>query len=122
MKRDGRKFDHRTLEAIRRMAVERVRDGEAALAVIAAYGFSRTTIYKWLAAAKKPGLGMKALRSRPATGRPRTLSPRQEQQHERALYTAILALRGVDECRSFFRDLCTPAELQAMSAYGRGPW
>ena len=80
MKRDGRKFDHRTLEAIRRMAVERVRDGEAASAVIAAYGFSRTTIYKWLAAAKKPGLGMKALRSRPATGRPRTLSPRQEQQ------------------------------------------
>jgi TrpR-related protein YerC/YecD len=47
------------------------------------------------------------------TNRPVTL--RQEQQHERALCTAILALRGVDECRSFFRDLCTPAELQAMA-------
>ena len=80
MKRDGRKFDHQTLEAIRRMAVERVREGEAASSVIAAYGFSRTTIYKWLAAASTPGLGMKALRSRPATGRPRTLSPRQERQ------------------------------------------
>jgi len=45
----------------------------------------------------------------------RTLTPRQESQHERALYAAILALRGVDECRSFFRDLCTPAELQAMT-------
>ena len=47
------------------------------------------------------------------TNRPVTL--RQEQQHERALCAAILALRSVEECRSFFRDLCTPAELQAMA-------
>ena len=47
------------------------------------------------------------------TNRPVTL--RQEQQHERALCTAILVLRNVEECRSFFRDLCTPAELQAMA-------
>ncbi|NJO36436.1 MAG: IS630 family transposase [Rhizobiales bacterium] len=80
MKRDGRKFDHRTLEAIRLMAVERVRDGEKPSAVIASYGLCRTTIYKWLAAASKPGMGVKALRSRPATGRPRRLTPRQEQQ------------------------------------------
>jgi TrpR-related protein YerC/YecD len=45
----------------------------------------------------------------------RSVSPRQEQQHERALCGAILALRGIEECRSFFRDLCTPAELQAMA-------
>ena len=64
MKRDGRSFDHRTLEAIRLMAVERVRDGEAASAVIAAYGFSRTTIYKWLNTAKGRGHGLAALRSR----------------------------------------------------------
>src|SRR5277367_4752350 len=80
MKRDGRGFDHRTLEAIRLMAVERVRDGERASAVIASYGFSRTTIYKWVAAASKPGVGLKALLARPATGRPRSLTPRQEQQ------------------------------------------
>src|SRR5580698_5178029 len=80
MKRDGRSFDHRTLEAIRLMAVERVRDGEPAAVVIASYGFSRTTIYKWLAAAASPWIGVQALRSRPATGRPRTLSPRQERQ------------------------------------------
>ena len=80
MKRDGRKFDHKTLEAIRLMAVERVRDGEKPSAVIASYGLCRTTIYKWLAAASKPGVGMKALRSRPATGRPRRLSAQQEQQ------------------------------------------
>jgi len=46
MKRDGRTLDHRTLEEIRRMAVERVREGEDASAVMASYGFSRTTIYK----------------------------------------------------------------------------
>jgi len=80
MKRDGRTLDHRTLEAIRLMAVERVREGESAASVIASYGFSRTTIYKWVTAAATPGVGLKALLSRPATGRPRTLSPRQEQQ------------------------------------------
>ena len=80
MKRDGRKFDHRTLEAIRLMAVERVRDGEAPSSVIASYGLCRTTIYKWLALASKPGVGLKALHSRPATGRPRRLTSRQEQQ------------------------------------------
>ncbi len=46
--------------------------------VISSYGFNRTTIYKWLNAATRPGMGLRALRSRPVTGRPRTLSPRQE--------------------------------------------
>jgi hypothetical protein len=46
-----RPLDHGTLETIRLMAVERVREGEAAPAVIASYGFNRTTVYKWLAAA-----------------------------------------------------------------------
>jgi transposase len=80
MRRDGRGFDHRTLEAIRLMAVERVRDGERPSSVVASFGFHRTTIYKWLSAAAKPGVGLQALHSRPATGRPRSLTPRQEQQ------------------------------------------
>jgi len=62
------------------MAVERVRDGEKPSSVVTSFGFNRTTIYKWINAAEKPGEGLKALRSRPATGRPRSLSPRQEQQ------------------------------------------
>jgi hypothetical protein len=73
MKRDGRGFDHRTLEAIRSMAVERVRGGERPSSVVASFGFHRTTIYRWLNAASKPGVGVKALHSRPATGRPRSL-------------------------------------------------
>jgi len=80
MKRDGRSFDHRTLEAIRLMAVERVLAGEPASAVIASYGFNRTTIYRWIKAASQPGVGTRALHSKPATGRPRRLTPRQEQQ------------------------------------------
>jgi len=80
MQRDGRGFDHRTLEAIRLMAVERVLDGERPSSVIASFGFNRTTIYRWLEVASKPGAGLSALRSRPATGRPRSLTPRQEQQ------------------------------------------
>ncbi len=34
---------------------------------------------------------------------------------EAALYEALLSLRRVDELRAFFRDLCTPAELEALS-------
>ena len=43
------------------------------------------------------------------------VSPRQEARAERNLYQAILTLRNVEECRAFFRDLCTPAEIEAMS-------
>ena len=45
----------------------------------------------------------------------RNLSPRQEVLAERRLFAAVAALRSADECRAFFRDLCTPAELQAMA-------
>ena len=45
----------------------------------------------------------------------RTLSPRQEALAERNLCVAVAALKTGDEVRAFFRDLCTPAELQAMA-------
>jgi TrpR-related protein YerC/YecD len=45
----------------------------------------------------------------------RALTPRQEALAERALFGAVLTLKSIDECRSFFRDLCTPAELQALA-------
>ena len=46
---------------------------------------------------------------------PTALTPRQEALAERSLFAAVLTLKSVDECRSFFRDLCTPAELQALA-------
>ena len=73
-------MDHQTLETIRLMAIERVREGERASEVIEAYGFNRTTIYKWIKAALRPGVGIKALRSTKATGRPRSLTAAQEQR------------------------------------------
>ncbi|MGE0113859.1 MAG: YerC/YecD family TrpR-related protein [Steroidobacteraceae bacterium] len=45
----------------------------------------------------------------------RAISPRQEALAERALFAAILTLQSVGECRAFFHDLCTPAELQALA-------
>ena len=78
MTRDGRTLDHGTLETIRTMAVERVREGERPSDVIASYGFHRCTIYRWLTAAR--GRGLHSLAARPATGRPRTLTARQERQ------------------------------------------
>ena len=80
MKIDGRTFDHKTLEQIRRMAVQRVREGERPADVIASFGLCRTTIYKWLKAASGRGRGLKALRSTRGTGRPRSLTPAQERQ------------------------------------------
>jgi len=45
----------------------------------------------------------------------RSLSAEQEALAERNLFAAVAALRSVEECRAFFKDLCTPAELQAMA-------
>ena len=39
---------------------------------------------------------------------------RQQTRAEDALFRAVISLETVDECRRFFRDLCTPAELQAL--------
>jgi transposase len=80
MHRDGRTLDHRTLETLRIMAVERVRAGEAPSAVMASYGFCRTTIYKWLRQARGRGKGLRVLAARQGTGRPRLLTPVQERQ------------------------------------------
>ena len=80
MKRDGRTLNNKTLEEIRRMAVQRVREGEQPSVVIASYGFNRPVIYRWLRQARGKGRGLRALRSRKGTGRPRRLTPKQEQQ------------------------------------------
>jgi len=42
------------------------------------------------------------------------LAPETLQQAENALFQAVVCLQSAEECRDFFRDLCTPAELQAL--------
>lgn len=44
----------------------------------------------------------------------RNRTPRQKKTAENALYEAVFSLRTPQECRQFFEDLCTPAELQAL--------
>ena len=39
---------------------------------------------------------------------------RQRKRNEDALFKAVISLQGTVECRNFFKDLCTPAELQAL--------
>ncbi|NWO05435.1 MAG: IS630 family transposase, partial [Alteromonadaceae bacterium] len=80
---DGRKLDHKTLEAIRVRAVQRVMDGESPEVVIKALGMSRARIYEWLAAYREGGFD--ALKAKQISGRPKKLSGAQI----RELYTWI---------------------------------
>jgi transposase len=73
-KRDGRKLDHKTMEALRMRAVQQVQAGENPEVVIKALGFGRSRIYEWLALYRAGGWD--ALRSRKSTGRPRRLDGR----------------------------------------------
>jgi transposase len=63
-------------EQIRRMAVQRVKEGEKPSAVIKSFGLSRPCIYPWLRAERKHG--MAALTARKHPGRTPALTPRQK--------------------------------------------
>src|SRR2546425_8408487 len=78
MRIDGRTLSHETSETIRRLAVRRVKEGEAPSSVIKSYGLCRTTIYKWLKAERRGGTA--ALKARKHPGRKPALAPRQKLQ------------------------------------------
>ena len=44
----------------------------------------------------------------------RNETERQQVRAENALFEAVICLESVEECRNFLKDLCTPAELQAL--------
>jgi transposase len=69
---DGRKLDHRTLEALRLRAVDQVEQGAHPEDVAAALGMHRKTVYGWIAKARAGG--REALKARPVPGRPTKLS------------------------------------------------
>jgi len=52
---DGRTLSHEMSEKIRRMAVQRVREGEKPSVVIKSFGLSRTCIYPWIRVARTQG-------------------------------------------------------------------
>jgi transposase len=75
---DGRKLDHRTLEALRLRAVDRVDRGADPREVARALGMHEHTVYGWLAARREGGRD--ALKAKPVPGRPPKLSPQQMQK------------------------------------------
>lgn len=81
MRIDGRTLSHETSETIRLLAVRRVKEGETPSRVIQSFGLCRTTIYKWLKAAKRGGEA--ALKARKHPGRTPALTPRQKLQVRR---------------------------------------
>src|SRR5215210_2890968 len=80
---DGRKLDHKTLEAMRLRAVAAVEAGTHPEDVAASLGMHRKTVYGWLAKYREGGEA--ALKARPVPGRPAKLSGAQM----RRLYTLI---------------------------------
>jgi transposase len=78
MRIDGRTLTHEASETIRIMAVRRVTEGEPPSEVIKSYGLCRTTVYKWLRAARHGGEA--ALAAHKASGPPCRLNAKQKQQ------------------------------------------
>ena len=42
------------------------------------------------------------------------MTKNEKKEHSDILYETILSLKDLDECKKFFQDLCTVAELRAM--------
>jgi transposase len=82
-KRDARSLDHRTLEEMRRLAVGRVVGGETQREVAQSLQVHWLTVWKWMRLYRKEGDG--GLTSRKATGRPSTLTARQQQRLRRLI-------------------------------------
>ncbi len=72
---DGRKLDHKTLEALRLRAVEQVQQGARAEDVAVALGLHRKTVYAWVKRYREGGRG--ALLAQPVPGRPPRLGERE---------------------------------------------
>jgi transposase len=78
MKTDGRTLSHEVSEAMRLMAVRRVREGERPSEVIKSLGMCRTSIYPWLRAEKKNG--EEALKAHQHPGPAHKLTGKQQQK------------------------------------------
>lgn len=69
MKFDARKLSTKEQHLLRRLAVQRVLDGEVAAEVGRSYGLGDRTIYRWLRVAKEQGIDALAPKPRPGRGR-----------------------------------------------------
>ncbi len=78
MKYDARKIATEEQHLIRKLAVQRVFDGESAAQVTRSFGLGSKTIFTWLRVAREKGLDALAPKAR--SGRNRKLSPIEEQE------------------------------------------
>lgn len=81
---DGRKLDHRTLEALRLRAVERVEQGADPREVALSLGLHKHTVYGWVATAR--ARGREALRAKAIPGRP----PKLTEAQTRRVYEVVV--------------------------------
>jgi transposase len=81
MKNDARKLSTEEQHLIRKLAVQRVHDGEPPAEVTRSFGLGKKTIFTWLRIARDQGL--QALAPKARTGRNRKLSPLEEQEVKR---------------------------------------
>lgn len=81
MKNDARKLSTEEQHLIRKLAVQRVFDGESAANVTRCLGLGSTTIFRWLRIAREKGIA--ALCPKIRTGRNRTLSDLEELEIKR---------------------------------------
>ncbi|WP_185233735.1 IS630 family transposase [Teredinibacter franksiae] len=81
MKNDARKLSTEEQHLVRKIAVQRVHDGESAAEVTRSFGLGSRTIFTWLRLAREKGI--EALAPKARTGRNRTLSDLEEQEIKR---------------------------------------
>lgn len=74
---DGRKRSNEEKHLIRRIAVQRYQEGESAKRIAKSLGVSVVSVHRWANSAKVNGLD--SLAPKPPPGRPRKLSPHEEQ-------------------------------------------
>ena len=77
-KLDGRKLDHKTREAIRKRAVQRIKTGESPEVVIKALGYHRSAVYQWLKLFDEGGI--EALTFKKIPGAKPKLTPAQKKK------------------------------------------
>jgi transposase len=94
MKNDARKYTTEEKALLRRIAVQRVFDGESPVEVTRSLGLGDKTIFIWLRKAKKEGLD--ALSPIPRSGRNRALNEIQEQEVKRWVLGGDPRQNGLD--------------------------
>lgn len=94
MNNDARKLSTQEQALLRRLAVQRVLNGESPKAVTECYGLGKKTIFVWLKTAREKGLD--ALAPKPRPGRGRALSEFEAQEVKRWVLSGDPRQHGFD--------------------------